>query len=200
MQPYREAVDQVASSRKIERFEAKRGRLKRRIRVAGVRGRAAAQEAGEPQTMKINRDAFLYLAPKPPEASFAQCNTCRDWVSVIHGPKITGTASCGFNVHGDPQRCGTKTFIDVTPEESGLVDRQARCENCKYGGEHCELYKMQPCALIHEPKTAAGILACGHALCLLGQPLDICERAKIRKDWRHAKPFGPEDRRFVCRG
>ena len=43
--------------------------------------------------------------------------------------------------------------------------------------------------LIHEPslrsdtfiedQITADILACGHALCLLGQPLDICERAEI---------------------
>jgi hypothetical protein len=43
--------------------------------------------------------------------------------------------------------------------------------------------------LIHEPslrgdtliedQIAAGILAWRHALCLLGQPLDICERAEI---------------------
>lgn len=101
--------------------------------------------------MKINRDAFLYLPPKPPKASFAQCATCRDWVSgdrrcVIHGPKINvpGSASCGLYVNGVPRMPGTKTHPDVTPEQSGLVNRAVRCENCKYmeGPALCGLFDM----------------------------------------------------------
>jgi hypothetical protein len=33
--------------------------------------------------------------------------------------------------------------------------------------------------MLIEDQITAEILACGHALCLLGQPLDICERAEI---------------------
>ena len=100
--------------------------------------------------MKLGRDAFLYLDPKEPENRFAQCNTCRDWVigdrrCVIHGPKVyvAGRMSCGLYVHGEPQPKGTKTYIDVTPEESGLVDRQVRCENCRWLDDHeCGFFKM----------------------------------------------------------
>ncbi len=102
--------------------------------------------------MKINRDAFLYLPPTRPAANFAQCVVCRDWVRgdrkcVIHGPSINvpGTASCGFFVRGITQPPGTKTRPLVTPEESGLVNREVRCVNCKWGGpgrHECEFYDM----------------------------------------------------------
>lgn len=90
------------------------------------------------------------MAPKAPKTRFAQCSTCRDWVTgdrrcVIHGPKIKigGDFSCGLYVHGEPMPPGTKTYIDVTPEESGLVDREVRCENCKYfGDDECGLYRI----------------------------------------------------------
>lgn len=100
--------------------------------------------------MKLKRDAFLYLDPRfQPKARFAQCSTCRDWVAdrhcVIHGPKITvrSTASCGFYVWGVPHPAGTETRMRVTPEESGLVDREVRCENCRHydpKGSECEFY------------------------------------------------------------
>src|SRR5262245_34472356 len=100
--------------------------------------------------MKINRDAFLYLDPVRPLGSFAQCNTCRDWVTgdrrcYIHGRKVTvpGTASCGFYVHGPVRPAGTSVYAWVTPEESGLVNREVRCENCKYLEEEnvCGLFR-----------------------------------------------------------
>jgi hypothetical protein len=40
--------------------------------------------------------------------------------------------SCGLYVYGAPQPEGTKTLAIVTPTESGLVDREVRCENCKH--------------------------------------------------------------------
>lgn len=101
--------------------------------------------------MKISRDAFLYLPPTRPAANFAQCVVCRDWVRgdrrcVIHGPSINvpGTASCGLFVRGITQAPGTKTRPLVTPEESGLVNREVRCENCKYMASEttCGLYDM----------------------------------------------------------
>ena len=99
--------------------------------------------------MKITRDAFLYMDPVSSK-NFAQCSTCRDWVSgdrrcVIHGPKITipGTASCGLYVHGPVQPAGTKTYAWVTPKESGLVNREVRCENCKFFGDgECGLFRI----------------------------------------------------------
>lgn len=101
--------------------------------------------------MKLGRDAFLYLDPRfAPKNKFAQCSTCRDWVSgdrrcAIHGPKITvaGTASCGLYVWGVPKPAGTETRTLVTPEESGLVDRDVRCENCRwFEDDQCGFFGM----------------------------------------------------------
>ncbi len=101
---------------------------------------------------KLKRDAFLYLNPRPPVAEFAQCAECSMWVDgddlcTIHGPNITvpGTASCGLFIFGVTQPKGTPTKAVVTPEESGLVDREVRCENCLWGGPEeyiCQLFDM----------------------------------------------------------
>lgn len=88
---------------------------------------------------KIKRDAFLYLDPKPPASEFGQCSTCEMWTGrvartcLIHGRiKIGGGDSCGLYVHGSPQpQMAGREVKAVTPSESGLVDRQVRCENCK---------------------------------------------------------------------
>ena len=91
---------------------------------------------------KLSRDAFLYLNPEPGVADFAQCSSCQDWVKgdnrcVIHGPRVRtpGSASCGFYIFGIPNEPGSvRTEAVVTAEESGLVDREVRCENCQWGG------------------------------------------------------------------
>jgi hypothetical protein len=90
---------------------------------------------------KLSRDAFLYLNPEPHTPDFAQCSSCQDWVRednrcIIHGPRVRtpGSASCGFYIFGDPQPPGTGTEAVVSAEESGLVDREVRCENCQWGG------------------------------------------------------------------
>lgn len=99
---------------------------------------------------KLERDAFLYLNPEAYSDNFAQCSTCEMWVEgdnrcTIHGPrvKIQGTASCGFYVPGEPYSQGAETEPLVTAEESGLVDRPVRCENCQWGGPstyRCRLF------------------------------------------------------------
>ena len=100
---------------------------------------------------KLGQDAFLYLNPLSGVDEFAQCFTCRDWIQdghcYIHGPEVEvpDTASCGLYVHGESYPTGSTTYKIVTPEESGLVDREVRCENCVYGGEEvytCELFSM----------------------------------------------------------
>lgn len=99
---------------------------------------------------RLTRDCFLYLDPKPPNNQFAQCNTCRDWIvndrCYIHRPddEVPGSASCGLYVHGSPLKDGTPIGA-VTPEQSGLVDREVRCENCHWGGPGnytCALYEL----------------------------------------------------------
>ena len=116
--------------------------------------------------MKVGRDAFLYLEPASKIREFAQCGSCCMYVSgsevgkktdrcVLHGSKveISGSMSCGLYVPGKPTsedlaahaeelRSGRKA--SVTPDESGLVDRKVRCENCYYfdsGDGDCELFE-----------------------------------------------------------
>jgi hypothetical protein len=96
---------------------------------------------------RLKRDAFIYLHPNGDK----QCGTCRDWMTndqcAIHGPavKVPATASCGLYVFGDPitDPDHFESHAIVTPEESGLVDRPVRCENCYWGGPaeyECELF------------------------------------------------------------
>jgi len=94
---------------------------------------------------RLKRDAFIYLHPNGDK----QCGTCRDWVvdgyCHIHGSsvKVPATASCGLYVHGEPSTGAVPNWAAVTPEESGLVDRPVRCENCYWGGPEeyeCELF------------------------------------------------------------
>lgn len=104
-----------------------------------------------PQIEKVTRAAFLYLDPKSPKARFAQCGTCVHFIEdkdqcQIHAPQvdIDEDDSCGFYLHGKPSAERAESL--VTPEDSGLVDRQVRCENCMFFDpdtepkEHCDLY------------------------------------------------------------
>ena len=96
---------------------------------------------------KVKRDAFLYIDGKGPDTG--QCSSCKLWVRdadvcLIHGLhiKIKGGASCGLYVKGKPASAGLAQAL-VTPEESGLVNRKVRCENCRFahkGATVCGLY------------------------------------------------------------
>lgn len=95
---------------------------------------------------KIGKEAFLYVEGNDGDDSFAQCGSCYLWNNTtqrcaILGPSLFVDAddSCGYWLKGKPhdQQCVKR----VTPEEAGFVDRPVRCENCKYGGDECELYK-----------------------------------------------------------
>src|SRR5262245_10857360 len=99
---------------------------------------------------KIDRSAFLYL-PAGERLDDKQCGHCMLWVKdnrcVIHAydVKVTADMSCGFYLFGEPSPKHTRSWeATVTPEESGLVDRQVRCENCEYGSplNRCRLYEM----------------------------------------------------------
>ena len=86
-------------------------------------------------------------------SEFAQCGTCMMWTGpkgntcTIHGfkTKVTADMSCGLYVEGDPMPDHAGEEMDlVTPEISGLVRQDVRCENCEHGdGEKkiCNLYK-----------------------------------------------------------
>ena len=96
---------------------------------------------------KIKRDAFLYMSPKPPRDSFAQCGTCRQFTGtgcmILGDTKITKDMACGLYTRGRPQlhMKGREEAL-VPPKEAGLVNFQVRCENCKYGGADCQLFEM----------------------------------------------------------
>jgi hypothetical protein len=88
---------------------------------------------------KLGADAFLYLSPEQGIDDFAQCSECRDWIPgdnrcFIHGRhvEVLGTMSCGFYVYGEPLEPGDVPYAMVSPMESGLVNREVRCENCKH--------------------------------------------------------------------
>ena len=59
-----------------------------------------------------------------------------DNLCAIHGPAVTVTVgmSCGLYINGSSLPAGTPTVAIVMPIESGLVDREVRCENCEWGG------------------------------------------------------------------
>ncbi len=101
---------------------------------------------------KITRATFLYFDPKAPKDEFAQCGTCVHFLEDIgrcelHGAdvEVDDDDSCGLYVHGEAEE-GEKPEGLVTPEESGLVSREVRCENCMFFDpdseprEHCDLY------------------------------------------------------------
>lgn len=88
-----------------------------------------------PQATKIDRSAFLYMEPSDDNREFAQCGTCFFWASEkckIHGERrIAASESCGLYV---PDRLGRSIDAElplVSPEQSGLVSRPVRCENCR---------------------------------------------------------------------
>jgi len=88
---------------------------------------------------KTERSVFLYMDPAAERAD-EQCGTCYLWIKgdrcLIHRPKdkITASMSCCYYLYGEPRTAGTKPQSLTVPDESGLVDRPVRCENCKWGG------------------------------------------------------------------
>lgn len=101
--------------------------------------------------MKITRDAFLYMEPDGSEPEFGQCGTCRMFLRgtcSLHGPdvEVDEDDSCGLYVPGEYDASEREhAQPSVTPDESGLVDRPVRCENCAYyeaDDQECELFEM----------------------------------------------------------
>ena len=96
---------------------------------------------------KIRRDAFGYMEPKGDNPDFAQCGgQCRDYDEhaercAILGPSfpVPALASCIEYVEGKAQGFTIRNLC--TPKEVGFVRRKVRCENCKFGGDHCALYR-----------------------------------------------------------
>lgn len=105
---------------------------------------AIAKKGGK----RIARDTFLYMVPRADASrdKFAQCSQCRDFVkgkkrcAILGNTEVLAGDSCGAFVEG--KYSGQPIRALTTPEAVGLVSRAVRCENCKYGGKTCGLYKM----------------------------------------------------------
>lgn len=99
--------------------------------------------------MAITRDAFVYMDPKPPVRSFAQCETCTMWTGrncVILGDMFPVFArdSCNVYVHGISRLTSEEREPIITPSEVGFVRREVRCENCiayEPKTSICKMYK-----------------------------------------------------------
>jgi len=98
----------------------------------------------------LTESSFLYMDPKEPKNSFAQCGTCSMFTGstcTIHGKGLVKPGwSCGLYVHGKPMKeMKGKEHKSVTPKESGLIKEPVRCENCDYFNS-----KTKECALFVE--------------------------------------------------
>lgn len=86
----------------------------------------------------LDRSAFLYQGEKL--GRDFQCNTCMLWTGpehntcAIHGKRpIDGDDSCNFYLYGKPNpKLASRERELVKPEESGLVSRPVRCQNCGF--------------------------------------------------------------------
>ncbi len=101
------------------------------------------------QGSKIDRSAFLYMDPKDPEDTFAQCATCFHFLPnaercLLFGKndKVVAEASCALYVHGTPAD-DREIINSVSPEEAGYYVGQVRCENCSWFNKDstCGLYQ-----------------------------------------------------------
>jgi hypothetical protein len=95
---------------------------------------------------KIERNAFIYMAPKPPAEQFAQCETCLHFIPdhrcgiFSEKDRVKANASCGLYLHGTPSDKTCRSI--VTPEEAGYVDGAVRCQNCSWFDDgECGLFK-----------------------------------------------------------
>lgn len=92
--------------------------------------------------MKIKRDAFLYLDGANEE--FAQCRTCvfgNDTCSIMNDVAVSPEdGSCCFYIKG---RRIESTIASLTKKQTGYVERQVRCENCKF-------FSAGECMLFHK--------------------------------------------------
>lgn len=106
------------------------------------------QLVSEAAQSKIDRSAFIYMQPKEPVSSFAQCSTCAQFLptkrrcAIFTGnDKVVKTASCALYVHGIPH--DDQQIINSTnPQEAGYINASVRCENCEHfdGRNTCQLF------------------------------------------------------------
>lgn len=92
---------------------------------------------------KIDRSAFLYMVDHDGDAyRFAQCAGCRFFTGkdcAVIGIPVKAGWSCGLFTDGAYD--GMAVQQNVPAEEAGVYKGSVRCENCRFGGDHCALYQ-----------------------------------------------------------
>jgi|GEM_PF-5260616 hypothetical protein len=93
--------------------------------------------------MKITRSAFLYLEGR--DDTFAQCGSCafgKDRCAIMGNAEVSAhDGSCNFHIKGTPTR--DRNIASLTRKQTGYVERQVRCQNCKFKPDatpRCRLY------------------------------------------------------------
>jgi hypothetical protein len=122
----------------------------RKMRSVRDSVRKAIKEKGRGSAQKITRSAFLYLEPREEDDDdFAQCEDCfafrNSKCSVMGNRKVSGSqGSCGFFVHIARGSVPAEYLAgNLSPAETGYVERPVRCENCYYGEDGtCELFDL----------------------------------------------------------
>ena len=101
----------------------------------------------------MERNDFVYLEPKGSPEDFAQCRSCKMFVEShmvcsLHGMKVKVHEGMSCNEYAFGKADDTElphVSAAFTPEESGLVDREVRCENCEFfesEDNDCFLFKL----------------------------------------------------------
>jgi len=92
---------------------------------------------------KITRSTFLFL--RGGAADFAQCGSCifgKNFCAIMGGAKVSAKdGSCNFYIQGSP--IYERDIASLTRSQAGYVERQVRCENCKY-------FERRRCGWYHE--------------------------------------------------
>lgn len=104
-------------------------------------------------------------------SNFAQCGSCRffgkDGMCAILSREVEADMSCGFYAPVYP----------VAPKDAGLVDRQVRCENCRFfDGEYtCKLFMLLKTSMPNEFEDLDPIVepeGCCNAQTPIGEDID----------------------------
>lgn len=101
-----------------------------------------------PKSNKIDRSTFLYLSSRDDGEQLGQCSTCSLFLPTKQrcgiyskDDRVVANASCGLYIQGQPNDKQPITNV-VTPEESGYIKGQVRCENCSWfdGQSTCDFF------------------------------------------------------------
>lgn len=88
---------------------------------------------------RVDRSAFLYMAPRGDREVFSQCGTCRHWAGDQERCALFGSGTvvyagdtCGLYTWDAGADHDTELLANATSSEAGYERRQVRCENCRH--------------------------------------------------------------------